>query len=473
MSDPDLAAVASSRARLWDCGFRPVPVYTVEAGRRAGHDKPGKHPAGAGWQLAARRDPPTAALALPDRDTANTGILCDGLRVVDLDIDNATLAHRCTALAREMLGEAPTRFRANSPRRLLVYRAAEGEPPKKSLAGTLGKIEVLGRGQQFVAFGDHESGTVLQWHPEPLGSALIESIPAVTEEQIDAFLARCAEIIGAKPPRQQGNGEHRSGSEAHAESLRIAAALNAIPNSGTVPDWERWNYVGMAVWRATGGSAAGFEAWNAWSARNASYSPERTKARWDHYAKSPPTKIGAGTIFHLAYEATFPSGGGEGDPWDEPPGEPPPSPTENPDDQPYVGLLEYLSIDGWLSRELPKPDRLLGDLLTTTSRMFLVGPTGIGKSMLAMAGGVALTAERDFLHWPRVGAWIPGGLKDAPSPLPGSWPPMRLEKVWTDGRIDARTVGWPSRPVAVVLETQCRTSSTKAAATSFPRRDIG
>lgn len=131
MSDPDLAAVASSRARLWDCGFRPVPVYTVEAGRRAGHDKPGKHPAGAGWQLAARRDPPTAALALPDRDTANTGILCDGLRVVDLDIDNATLAHRCTALAREMLGEAPTRFRANSPRRLLVYRAAEGEPPKK------------------------------------------------------------------------------------------------------------------------------------------------------------------------------------------------------------------------------------------------------------------------------------------------------------------------------------------------------
>lgn len=62
------------------------------------------------------------------------------------------------------------RVRDNSPCRLLPYRAAEGEPPKRRIAGRHGKVEVLGRGQQFMAYGRHPSGAELCWMPEPLHS---------------------------------------------------------------------------------------------------------------------------------------------------------------------------------------------------------------------------------------------------------------------------------------------------------------
>jgi primase-like protein len=78
----------------------------------------------------------------------------------------------------------------------------------------------------------------------------------------------------------------------------IAAALAVIPNRDA--GWEEWNRIGMAAWRATGGSDAGFEAFDGWSQKSAKYDAETTRERWQGYFSSPPTEIGAGTLFHLA-----------------------------------------------------------------------------------------------------------------------------------------------------------------------------
>ena len=63
------------------------------------------------------------------------------------------------------------------------------------------------------------------------------------------------------------------------------------------------------------------------------------------------------------------------------------------------GLRDFLSIEAWAERDIPPPDRLLGDLLTTTSRMFLVGCTGLGKTLLALAMGCGIASTEGFLHW--------------------------------------------------------------------------
>ena len=139
------------------------------------------------------------------------------------------------------------------------------------------------------------------WFPDAPGHELRNALPAVTEDDIQAFLEACAPILDAPRPFRV-NGQDHAPREPQADTLRIAAALASIPNVGP-PDWEQWNRVGMAVWRATGGSSAGWEAWNTWSACNAVYDLKATRARWDHYATSPPTSIGAGTIFHMAAEA--------------------------------------------------------------------------------------------------------------------------------------------------------------------------
>lgn len=58
------------------------------------------------------------------------------------------------------------------------------------------------------------------------------------------------------------------------------------------------------------------------------------------------------------------------------------------------------TVDAWLTRDIPEPDRLLGDLLTTTTRVFLIGRTGLGKTMLALDMAASVAAGVPFLHWP-------------------------------------------------------------------------
>ena len=70
-----------------------------------------------------------------------------------------------------------------------------------------------------------------------------------------------------------------------------------------------------------------------------------------------------------------------------------------PETEEILDLRDFLSIEAWTERDMPPPDRLLGDLVTTTTRTFLVGHTGLGKTMLALALAGAMASGRDFLHW--------------------------------------------------------------------------
>jgi hypothetical protein len=94
------------------------------------------------------------------------------------------------------------------------------------------------------------------------------------------------------------------GSEPEADAGMIAAALAGIPNDDV--SWTDWNRMGMATWRAAGGSTEGFIAWDGWSKKSDKYNPRNTMKKWDGYFSSPPDSIGAGTIFYEADQA---------DPW--------------------------------------------------------------------------------------------------------------------------------------------------------------
>jgi hypothetical protein len=59
-----------------------------------------------------------------------------------------------------------------------------------------------------------------------------------------------------------------------------------------------------------------------------------------------------------------------------------------------------LSVEEWLARDLPEPAFCLGSWLTTTTRALLYAPTGIGKSMLALAMAFAISGGNSLLHWP-------------------------------------------------------------------------
>jgi Bifunctional DNA primase/polymerase, N-terminal/Primase C terminal 2 (PriCT-2)/Family of unknown function (DUF5906) len=83
---------------------------------------------------------------------------------------------------------------------------------------------------------------------------------------------------------------------------QLAAAVDVIPND--IPGWEDWNRVMMAIWAATGGSEEGFKIADHWCAKWEGYDATETRRRWEAISKSPPDRIGAGTIFYLADKAS-------------------------------------------------------------------------------------------------------------------------------------------------------------------------
>ena len=159
-----------------------------------------KKPFGKEWPDRARSNPPEAVVAWPDSSALSTGILCDGLIALDIDIDDPAIVETVTSAAWHFLGGAPKRIRGNSSRCLLLYGADAGEPSKRSLSGTHGKVEALGKGLQFVAFGEHPSGAAYEWPQGAPDSFHRDKLTPVSADALTAFLSAIAPHIGAEQP---------------------------------------------------------------------------------------------------------------------------------------------------------------------------------------------------------------------------------------------------------------------------------
>jgi Primase C terminal 2 (PriCT-2)/Family of unknown function (DUF5906) len=128
--------------------------------------------------------------------------------------------------------------------------------------------------------------------------ATIATLNDDAEIHLTEALTALEEAAAAVGLREAANGAAPVSGAPTAEVARLASALAAIPN----PDlsWHEWVRIGMAAWRATEGSEEGLTAWAAWSAKSAKHSDAACAERWLHFATSPPSRIGAGTIFFEA-----------------------------------------------------------------------------------------------------------------------------------------------------------------------------
>lgn len=290
---------AEMAGALVAAGYRPIPI------------KPNaKNPAVAAWQDYVYADSDRANFR-----SCGIGLLCGELRAIDIDVRNEQVSTRLEALAKSMLnidGKAPRRI-GQWPKSLLMVRSDDG--PKMATAPfrleseTLDdkphKVEILGAGQQFVAYGVHpDTGREYVWNGagDPTTVAF-DSLPYVAPEELHAFLSAAEELLAeygtrcGKLGRDETGAIHHSSRDLAGDYLTVASAVRSIPNADLSRD--DWITMGHAIKGALG--EQGRSLWLEWSssstkcgASGASDTPEKT---WETLK---PQRIGAGTIYFEA-----------------------------------------------------------------------------------------------------------------------------------------------------------------------------
>lgn len=187
---PTYAEVA---LKLFDNGYEPLPL-------RLGQ----KRPIVKGWQEIAINE---AQVRKWVREVPNAGV---GLRTgqlvgIDIDVLDPDIAHQMGRIVEDRLGSTPMRV-GRWPKRL--YLARTNLPFAKQ---TIRKLEILGLGQQFVAFGIHpDTQKPYYWATDetPLDVPLSE-LPLVDEAtclDLQTELAALLPPIGAEQRRSRKGG---------------------------------------------------------------------------------------------------------------------------------------------------------------------------------------------------------------------------------------------------------------------------
>jgi hypothetical protein len=392
VSDP-----TSLRLCLRRAGFHPIPVE-------------GKRPPLEKWQ--EKFDVSDDEIRLWPKSwhfAYSTGCLAKYEPGLDIDITIPEAANAVEALVREHFeerGDIYVRY-GKPPKRLIPLRT--DEPFTKMVRvftapdGSDQKIEILGDGQQYVVAGIHVStGKPYSWFGGELADIKREALPYVRREDLERFLDAAEKLLiedfsfVVKGTSGDENGElHESAEELRASSDRVAAMLAVIPNDDV--HWDEWNRMAMATWAATNGSADGLAAFDAWSKKSAKYNARATAQKWATLFKSPPTRIGAGTLYYLATSAspdweaeyhTRHNGGGAG------------QPASQPGTQPGAVTAHQIQIHWHGEVEARVRTWLIEDLLPETGAGLMSGQWGTYKTFTALDLAAAIAAGASFINFP-------------------------------------------------------------------------
>lgn len=280
-------------------GYLVVPIRKGE-----------KRPAIGGWQKAR--------LGIDDLTrypSHGVGVLCgQGAHPVvgvDIDVSHPTIGPALIAWCQSHLGYGGERVGA-APRILLVYRAdragwAKGasvqffdpnDPFKPSGKDNHQQVEILGLGQQFVAYHEHpDTGRDYEWVDFFGGLECLRAsdLPVVTEAQIEALLAEVMRLVrtteGVTVVGSAESPVMRSGSDADDLASLVSTVgmplseaaewLSYLENDGD--SYDTWVHVGMSLhheYHGTEHEADALALWREYGARSSKDQPGQYEYKW-------------------------------------------------------------------------------------------------------------------------------------------------------------------------------------------------
>jgi hypothetical protein len=219
-AQPD-QSLAGLRRSLISNGFCPIPVR-------------GKRPIIKGWSALQPIDSDVESLIETYPDHTNTGLLTGRLVAIDIDILDLDVAMRFEELVTAMPGgERALRRVGLAPKSMFIFRTDEAHDKlatgEYAIGGRKCQIEVLGEGQQFVAFGTHpDTGRPYEWTTASPLDVRFDELPEIQPETILAFMEKAEGLLAEA-----------------GVPLKAPAKVRAASQSGTT-FWQRVNTAALA-----------------------------------------------------------------------------------------------------------------------------------------------------------------------------------------------------------------------------------
>lgn len=268
--------------------------------------KPGhKRPALDNWQTAR-----LGAADLTRYPEHGVGVLCgqgaQPIAAIDVDTADEALAARFVAWCQEHLGTTCERV-GNAPKILLAYRAAAEGWGKatgawfEDLGGARHRLEILGKGQQFVAYHIHpDTGAPYEWVDffGGLETVRANDLPVITEAQVEEALrvfetmAEEAGLVRVSGSRAKAGGMTSTPTDDPLMAFEPPVGIDLAEARRLVgyvdnEDYDTWLKVGMSLHHEFEGGVDALELWNEWSSTASNYATrEDLERRWESFGRS-------------------------------------------------------------------------------------------------------------------------------------------------------------------------------------------
>ena len=268
--------------------------------------KPGhKRPALDNWQTAR-----LGAADLTRYPNHGVGVLCgqgaQPVAAIDVDTTDEALAARFVAWCQEHLGATCERV-GFAPKILLAYRAASEGWGKatgawfEDLGGARHRLEVLGKGQQFVAYHIHpDTGEPYEWVDffGGLDAMRAGDLPIITEAQVEEALqvfeamAEEAGLVRVSGSKTKAGGMTSAPVDDPLMAYEPPVGIDLSEARRLVAyvdneDYDTWLKVGMSLHHEFDGSVAALDLWDEWSSTATNYaSREDLEKRWESFGRS-------------------------------------------------------------------------------------------------------------------------------------------------------------------------------------------
>lgn len=254
--------------------------------------------------------------------TAGVGVKCGvgdyPICAIDIDVLDEDLSRRIADFCTDELGYAVERV-GKAPKTLLVYRAAEAGWSKvtsRKFGADRYQVEVLGKGQQFVAYAIHpDTQKPYEWVDFFGGLEVMQAsdLPVITLEQVEHIIQVAEQMMidaGLEPVKSTVNPANHSLSKKDNDDFTAdqpvglsTDELKAYLENLDADDYDLWIKIGQALHHEMGGDVDGLNIWDDWSSKATNYNGyDDLEHRWQGFGKGS-NPVTARTIIKLGKAA--------------------------------------------------------------------------------------------------------------------------------------------------------------------------